>query len=139
MIIEEIKKIDSSSRELRKFAVTMAIVLLLIGELLSWRQKPYYWPFLVASVMFALLDWLAPAILKPIHKAWMTLAILMGWCVTRVILIILFYLVLTPMGLLLRLLRKDILNIKFGGNSSESYWIPRQTHAARQPDYTKQF
>lgn len=138
MIIEEIKKIDSSSRELRKFAVTMAIVLLLIGELLSWRQKPYYWPFLVAGVMFALSDWLAPAILKPIHKAWMTLAILMGWCVTRVILVILFYLVLTPMGLLLRLLRKDILNIRFGGNSSESYWIPRPPDIS-PPDYTKQF
>ncbi|MCK4292093.1 MAG: hypothetical protein KAY65_02770 [Planctomycetes bacterium] len=139
MIIEEIRNIKSSVRELRKFAWAMAVPLALIGAFLLWRQKDFYWYFFAASALFVLLGLLAPVVLKPIHKCWMTLAIIMGWFMTRLILIILFFLVLTPTALLLRLLRKDLLNIKFDSNSSETYWLPRPTDDSQKPDYTKQF
>jgi len=139
MIIEEIRKIDSSIRELRKFAFVMGVPLALIGGFLLWRQKDYYWHVFAASGAFVCAGLLVPVVLKPLHKVWMTFSIVMGWFMTRVILFVLFFLILTPTALLLRLLGKDLLNMKFDRNSSQSYWLPRQKGESRKPDYTKQF
>ena len=139
MIVDEVRKIKSTPRELRKFALTMAIPLALVAGLLLWRQKDYYWCFFVAAGLFVFPGLLVPALLKPIHKVWMTLAIMMGWVMTRVILSLLFFLVLTPTALLLRLLGKDLLNLKFNRDPSESYWMPRRGDDTREPDYTKPF
>ena len=139
MIVDEIKNIKSTPRELRKFGLTMAIPLALIAALLLWRQRDYYWYFFVAAGLFVFFGSVVPVLLKPIHKAWMTFAIIMGWFMTRVILTVLFFLVLTPTALLLRLLGKDLLNLEFKGDSSGSYWIPRCSDGAGKRDYTKQF
>jgi len=139
MIIEEIKNIDSSTRELRKFALAMAIPLALIGGFLLWRQRPYYRYFFVASGLFICPGLLVPVVLTPLHKVWMTFSIIMGWFMTRLILCILFFLILTPIALLLRLLGKDLLDIKFEKTSSESYWLARDSDESQKRDYTKQF
>jgi hypothetical protein len=139
MLVEEIKSIKSSTRELKKFALTMAAVLALIGGLLLWRHRSYCWYFLILSVLFLLSGLFTPVILKPVHKLWMTLSIVIGWFVTRLILVTLFYLVLTPTALLLRILGKDVLDIKFKKNGSESYWLPRPPDGSCKRDYEKQF
>ena len=138
MIIEEIKKIKSEKKDLRQFGITMGIVLALLGGLLLWREKDYYFYFLMLSIAFFFIGLALPVLLKPIHKIWMTLAILMGWVVTRVIMIALFYLVVTPIGLLTRLCGKDFLNIKSEKNVN-SYWIPRKTIKADKKKYENQF
>jgi len=139
MVIEEIKNTKSKTSEFRKFGVTMAVVLALIGGLILWRHKNYYWYLFGAAALFLLLGLLAPSMLKSAHKIWMTLSIIMGGFMSRLILIILFYLVLTPTGLLLRILGKDILNTRITKDSSESYWIPRKTNKSQERDYEKQF
>jgi hypothetical protein len=63
----------------------------------------------------------------------------MGWLMTRAILSVLFFVILTPTALLLRLLGKDLLNMKFDRNSSQSYWLARSADQSQKPDYTKQF
>lgn len=139
MIIEEIKNINSSPRELRKFALAMAVPLALIGGFLLWRRSGYYWYFFIASGVFICPGMLAPVVLRPVHKVWMTFAIIMGWFMTRVILSVLFFLILTPTALLLRLLGKDLLNMRFDKDTSESYWLARDRNESQKPDYTKQF
>ena len=139
MIIEEIRKIDSSVCELRKFAFVMGIPLALIGGFLLWRQREYCWYFFAASGAFIGAGLLVPAVLMPLHKVWMTFSIIMGWLMTRVILFVLFFLILTPTALLLRLLGKDLLNMKFDRNFSQSYWLARNADQSQKPDYTKQF
>jgi len=139
MIIEEVRNINSSTRELRKFALAMAVPLALIGSLLLWRDRPYSWYFFLASGLFICPGLLVPVVLMPLHKVWMTFAIMMGWFMTRLILCVLFFLILTPIALLLRLLGKDLLDTSFDRNSSQSYWIPRSEEESRKCDYTKQF
>ena len=139
MIIEEIKNIDSSPRELRKFALAMAIPLALIGAFLLWRGRGYYWYFFVASGLFICLGLLVPVVLMPLHKVWMTFAVIMGWFMTRVILCVLFFIVLTPMALLLKLLGKDLLDMKLDKDSSGSYWRVRSEDDSENRDYRKQF
>jgi hypothetical protein len=70
---------------------------------------------------------------------WMTLAILMSWVMTRVILSVLFYLGITPMSILARLFGKDFLAIKFDRKDVTSYWIPKEKQVFEKADYEKQF
>jgi hypothetical protein len=143
MLSQELKSITSSPRELKKFGLTMAAALAIIGGLLLWRHKDYYLYFFVLSALFLPAGFFTPAILKPVHKLWMSSAVIMGWFVTRLILVTLFYFVLTPTALLLRILGKDILDLKLKKGPAESYWIPRPAPsngpAGRKQDYEKQF
>jgi len=137
MMLEEIKNIKSGKSELRKFGITMGAVLLLLGGLSLWRGKDYYFYFLWLSGAFIFLALVIPSVLKPINKMWMTLAILMGWVMTRVILSILFYLGITPMGFIARLFGKDFLGLKFNKQTAKSYWIPKEK--VKDQNYEKQF
>ena len=136
MITEDIK---SDRKELRRFAIIMAIAFGLIGGLLLWREKGHYYWFLILSGTFLLFGLVMPGLLKPVYKTWMTLAGVMGWFMTRIILIVLFYLVVTPIGLLMRLSGKDFLELKLDRSSSESYWIPREGPRPETENYNNQF
>ena len=138
MIIEEIKNIKSGKKELRKFGITMGAVFVVIGGLLWWRGKDYYLYFLGLSAAFFFFGLAIPSLLKPIHKFWMALAVLMSWVMTRVILCILFYLGITPMSFLANLFGKDFLGLKFGKNINSSYWIPKEK-TKNKSDYERQF
>ena len=113
-MIEEIKNIKSGRRELRQFGITVGIVLGLLGCFFIWRQKEWCYYFIIISFVFLLFGLVLPLLLKPVHKVWMTLAIFMGWCMTGVILGVLFYLVVTPIGLLMRLCGNDFFDINTG-------------------------
>ena len=69
----------------------------------------------------------------------MMLAGLMGWIMTRVILIAAFVVLITPIGLLLRLCGKDILDVRFRPAGQNSYWKERSSNGSGQRDYEKQF
>ena len=124
--LNELKSIPSGKKDLRKFGITMAVVLGGLGALLLWKGRPTYPIFLSLAAVFLLAGLTIPNFLKPIHKAWMALALLMGWIMTRVILSILFFLIFTPIGLLSRLLGKKLLDADFS-EKKESYWISRTT------------
>ena len=138
MIIEEIKNIKSGKRELRQFGVTIGLVLGLLGSWFLWRDKEGSYLFLIIATLFLCLGLILPKLLKPFHKLWMTLAVLLGWLMTRIILIILFYLVVTPIGLLAKLSGKDFLNRKFN-RDAQSYWIRRKAITPEKRNYENQF
>lgn len=129
----------SDTKELRSYGIVMAVALGVIGALLLWRGKEHYLAFFAAAAAFLLAGLAAPVALKPVYRAWMALAGLMGWVMTRVILIVAFVVLLTPIGLLLRLCGKDILDVKFKTAGQGSYWKERDSKDAEQRDYEKQF
>lgn len=138
MIIEEIKNIKGDKKELRKFSLVIGIFLIVLGGLSCWRSTGHYpWLFIVA-ITILLVGFAMPMLLKPIHKVWMILAVLMGWVVTRIILAVLFYLIVTPIGLSIRLLGKDFLDLEFSDDTS-SYWILRKEIKKDRSDYERQF
>ena len=139
MTFKEKENTQSQTSELRKFGVIMTILFALLGGLFLWRGRDYYWCFFVLSLLFAAFGLVRPAALQPVYSAWMKLSHAMGWFMSRLILIILFYLVMTPTALLSKLFGKHFLNIRFTKNSTESYWIPRNADADRERDYERQF
>ena len=138
MVIEDIKNIKQGKNELRKFGITMGIFLGLLGALFWWRDKYYYIHILIISSAFLFLGIFTPVLLRPIQKVWMTLAILMGWFVTRVILSVLFFVVVTPIGLVARLVGKRFLDMELDKNK-DSYWISKERVSLKKEDYEKQF
>jgi hypothetical protein len=138
MLLEEIKNIKSEKSDLRKFGITIGVVLGLLGGLLWWREKDYYTYFLVFSSVFIIAGLIFPVLLRPIQKAWMTLAVVLGWFMTRVILGILFYLVFTSIAFIARLFGKQFLDFDID-NSKKSYWINRELKSFDKNRYEKQF
>lgn len=124
MVLDELKSIKSGSAELKKFGIVVGTVIVLIATFLLWREKSSYLYFYIVAAALILLGMLAPKILLPLQKAWMGLSVIMGFCMARVILFMIFYIVITPIGLAARLLRKDFLNLKME-KTAESYWIER--------------
>jgi hypothetical protein len=138
MIIEEIKNIKSTKKDLRKFGITIGIVLTLIGAFIWWHGKDYKMYFIVFSILVILTGIFFPVVLKPAQKVWMTFAIVLGWFMTRLILTILFYIVFTITSGIARLFRKRFLNIAID-NNLESYWIRREDRPFDEKDYERQF
>lgn len=138
MIIEEIKNIKTATSDLRKFGITMGVVLGILGGLLLWRGKGYYFYFFILSLTFLVLGLVLPRWLKIVYKIWMSLTVIIGWVMTRVILTVLFYFVVTPISLLMRLFGRNLLDIRFE-SSAPSYWIPRKIPKFDKTNYEKQF
>jgi Saxitoxin biosynthesis operon protein SxtJ len=138
MISEEIKNIKETKKDLRKFGITVGLALLVIAGILFWREKESFLYFGIVGLVLLLTGLVFPVILKPLNKAWMTLAILMGWVMTRVILTILYYLVLTPLRFLAMLFRKNFLDLTID-KSAKSYWEVRTKTQIKPADYERQF
>jgi len=138
LIFDEIKSIKSDKKELRKFGITVGTVMLGIGIFALIKGNDVYMILLPIAGLCLLLGLVAPIVLKPLQKVWMTLAILMGWLMTRVILTVTFYVIFTPIGLISRAFGKDYLNTKRKKDAGESYWVPK-TQEAEIARYENQF
>ena len=124
-MIEEIRKIDSGRSQLRKFGITVGAVFAVLGVVFLLRGKNHYPYFIGPGLGLIFFGGIWPRALAVIYKIWMSLALVMGWVMSRLILSVLFYIVLTPIGLFLKLIGKDVLNQRLN-RSSGSYWIDRK-------------
>lgn len=122
--------------KLKEFGLTMAAFLSLLNLFLFWRRGEIFVPITLFSVLFLFFSFIGTGILKPVYQIWMAFSLVMGKCVTALILAVLFYLVLTPMGLLMKLLNKDLLGLKFNRRKN-SYWVPKDQSS--ESSYEKQF
>jgi hypothetical protein len=138
MLAEEIRDIKSGRSELRTFGITLGIAFGLLSGLIYWRGKVSPLPFFIISALFFFFGLVLPGLLKPIQKAWMTLSVILGWVMTRVILIVAFYLMVTPIGLLARLFGKDFLSRKYDRDAT-TYWISKKDTPFDKKNYENQF
>jgi hypothetical protein len=137
-INDELRKLDQSPRLLRKFGLTVGAVILVLGLIMLWRHRIAAWPFTLIGIFLVLLGGLAPLTLRWVHAAWMILALMLGWVVTRIILTVAFYLIVTPIGLLQCLLGKRAVEIAFRDDNVESYWQARRKALVTE-EYERQF
>jgi len=138
MLKEEFKHIRETKDDLRKFGLTVGGVILAIGLLLFYFEKQSAIYFAVIGGLLILFGVLFPKILKPINRIWMGLAIILGFIMSRVILTVLFYLVLTPIAILAKIVGKKFMVLKYD-KSAETYWEKRTNIHKKQIDYERQF
>ena len=107
----------------KNFGIVFSIVFLIIalfplindGNLRIWS--------LIVSTIFLFLGLINSKILTPLNKIWFKFGLILGKIVSPVIMGIIFFLVVTPTALIMRLVGKDLLNLKF--NKYKSYWIEK--------------
>lgn len=138
MFKEEFKHIKETKKDLRKFGLTVGIVLAAIGVVLFYFEKTSAIYFTIFGGILILFGILFPQLLKPLNKLWMGLAIILGFIMTRVILTTLFYLVITPIGFLAKIFRKKFIDLKYD-RSAKTYWEKRSIIQKKQIDYERQF
>ena len=122
----------------RRFGLTIGIVLALIGawKLAHWSPWGYLWAALAAALVgFALA---APAALGPLNKAWLRLGLLLYRVVNPVVMAILFYGTILPIGLVLRACGKDVLRLQWD-RGAPSYWIARSEERPLSESMRQQF
>lgn len=137
-IREDIRQLKTSDRDLRKFGLMVGGVFAVLGALFLWRHKPIGPYFLWPGGVLVLFGAVFPRALKWIYIAWMSVAFVLGFVMAHIILAVLFYLVITPIGLVARLVGKDFLSLKLD-RAAKSYWIPRESKAKSAADYERQF
>ncbi len=125
---QEIKEVDTSKKALRSFGWVVGGVLLVIAAVVWWRND-----FALTTAAYVLgslgaalvvLGLAAPVVLKPVYRVWMALAVVLGFIMTRVILSVVYYLVMTPIGLAMRLFGKDPMHRRIDPDAA-SYWIEK--------------
>lgn len=112
--------------------------MLIITFVLWYLGKASYIYFGAIGGLFIILSYIAVPLLRLFHKLWMTLALILGWFMSRVILLILFYLVITPIGLVAKIFRKRFIELKID-KSAKTYWEKRENVIKEQIDYERQF
>jgi hypothetical protein len=122
----------------RSFAFVFAAVFAIIGcwPLLSGAALRL-WSLLLAAA-FLLAGLLAPALLAPLNRLWFRFGLLLGRIVSPVVMAFLFYATVLPTGLVMRLLGKDILRLKFDPRAA-SYWIAREPPGPAPDSFKQQF
>ena len=108
----------------RNFGIVFFVVFLIIsfypltyhGDIIKWS--------LVISIIFLILGLINSKILNPLNSLWFKFGILLGRIISPIIMALIFFVVVTPIGLIMRLLRKDLLNLKYN-KKNKSYWIEK--------------
>jgi hypothetical protein len=130
MIRQDIKELKTGIPELRKFGLLVGAVFTGLGILFWARGKGHYPYFLAPGVLLMVLGLTTPKILKPIYLAWMSMAIVLGFIVSNVLLTIFFFLVMMPIGLIAQMAGKDFLGLRLD-RKAPSYWIARQRKTSK--------
>lgn len=137
-VADGLARLDQTKKSLRNFALTISAVLFVIAVLVflfsEYPQRSYY--FAVIALFILIIGLTSPLLLKPFHTLWMGIALIVGWFISRILLTVIFFIVLTPIGLFMRLLGKDPLDKKIEPEK-QSYWIKKQKTSP--PRYDKQF
>jgi saxitoxin biosynthesis operon SxtJ-like protein len=129
----------ASSSELRRFGLTVGGMFVLLGLVSWWRG--HIRPPLVFWTLGALLlapALVAPLLLEPVRRAWMRFGMLLGEVNGRIILTVLFYLVIAPVGFVLRRFVRDPLDRSLT-DDRPSNWIKRERRPLDPARYEQQF
>ena len=108
----------------KSFGIVFFLVFFLIATYpLLYGNDLRLWSLFV-SFIFLILGLMNSKILSPLNRIWFKFGIILGKVFSPIVMGIIFFLVVTPIALIMRILRKDILNLKF--NENDTYWIDKK-------------
>jgi hypothetical protein len=138
--LKEVSEIKQRKKDLRSFGIIIFFAGLVIDAIIYWKhglQAKSLFIYSTLGSLFLITGLLIPNLLKPIHKIWMILAVILGFIMTKLIMTLTFILIVTPIGLLLKLSGKDLLNLKIK-EKENTFWKDYQ-RVENKDRYTKMF
>ena len=107
----------------KSFGIVFFLVFLLVSLYPIINSESIRFWSLIISLIFLILGLLNSRLLTPLNKLWFKFGILLGKIVSPLVMGIIFFFVVTPIGFLMKIFKKDLLNLKF--NNDKSYWIEK--------------
>jgi hypothetical protein len=137
---EDLSRKDENQKQSsdRFFGLTFFVVFLIIALWPLLKHGPIRLPLLGIALGFLAVSLIAPPLLGPLNRLWLKFGALLHSITSPIILGIMFYLVILPIGLIMRLLGKDLLRLGFDRTSS-SYWIRREPPGPDKTSLNRQF
>jgi len=130
---------ETTTKDLRSFGIVLGCILGLFGTIhfLKGHPRAYFWFYGFGAVSL-ITGIFVPRVLGPVFRVFTKVAHAIGWFNTRVILILVYYLLLTPISFLKRLFGEDALNRRID-RGIRSYWIKRENVSAVRESLERQF
>jgi Saxitoxin biosynthesis operon protein SxtJ len=108
----------------RKFGFLFVLVFALFAAYFLWRGGSWWPVFAGLSALTLVVSLVAPQLLHPLNRAWMAFGLLLGRIITPIVLGLMFFVIFTPVGILMRLFGRDALRLKLSTDLG-SYWVDR--------------
>ena len=108
----------------KSFGILFFIVFLIIGLWPLYYSNPIKLWSVIVAVIFLILGLLNSRILSPFNKAWIKFGELLGKIIAPIAMFVVFFVILTPLSLVIRIFKKDLLKVKY--SKEKSYWIKRE-------------
>ena len=105
----------------RSFGIVFFFVFLIIGLFPLKNGESINYLLLFISIIFFFLGIINSKFLTPLNKIWFKFGIILGYVISPIIMGLIFFMIVTPIAVLLKILGKDVLNLK--KNNNKSYWI----------------
>jgi membrane protein YdbS with pleckstrin-like domain len=117
---------NPTAKQLRQFSLLLVVFLAALGWLF-WKSQSPAWAITAttAAVVSGLIGILRPNLMRVVYVAWLAAAFPIGWLVSHLLLAAIYYLVITPIGVMMRICRYDPLQRRFDPQA-ETYWKPRE-------------
>ena len=111
----------------RSFGILFFLVFLGFGLLPLTKEMSRNIYLIIISVIFLILGLLNSKLLSPLNNLWIKFGEILGKVIAPIVMAVVYFLILTPISLLVRLFGKDLIEMKFN-NNIKSYWIKRKKH-----------
>lgn len=113
----------------KNFGIVFFVFFLLIGFWPLLSDQSYRLWAIIISFIFLTLGLINSKFLTPLNILWFKFGLFLGKIVSPIVMGIIFFIVVTPIGFLMRILKKDLLNLKF--NNKDTYWIKKDEHKSK--------
>jgi len=110
----------------KSFGIVFSVVFLIISLWPVLDGSQIRLPWLIVSAVLLILSFLKPVLLKPFNLLWMKLGALLGKVVPPIVMLVIFFVIVTPIGIVLKIFKKDLLGLNFSDH--KSYWLKRKTN-----------
>lgn len=134
-------KLLNTPEELRKFGFTIAGALLFFSLISLWKS---HWFIFFAMVIIAIVNFIIPAVFFPlslrlVYKYWMKVGGTLGWINSKIILSLLYYFIFTPVSIIQKIIRRDVLERRFPDLEKDTYWHDRSEETYNSKHFERQF
>lgn len=136
--LDDVKKIKTADKDIRSFSRLVGGILAAIGIYLIWKTRVLNFPLFGVAAVLAAAGELRPQSLKLIYKLWMSLALVMGSVMSRVLLTVIFFVLVTPIGWITRLIGKRFLENTLD-KTAATYWLPKKSDPRGKAQFESQF
>jgi len=108
----------------KSFGIVFFIFFLLVSLYPLLKDNEIRYWSLMLSLVFLILGLINSKLLSPLNKLWFKFGVFLGKVISPFIMFIIFFLIVTPIGVIMRILKKDLLNIEFN-DKKKTYWIEK--------------